>query len=369
MEPIHLIHIAPELPPTVGGVADYTAILSRRLVEVSDGNIEPTLMHAGWRKAETIDVDFPIVDLSGQCSASALANTIEKLAEETSSRTVVLLEYSGYGYAKRGAPLWLVRGARQACRNESVSILTMFHEISASGPVWSSAFWLSPVQSYVARQLSRLSSGIMTTHPTRADRLRGYVEQNAQIQVCPAFSNVGEPSSRPSFEGRGARAVVFGGGRTKKALYDTHQTVIQAGLERWGVETVVDVGPPEAAMPDALETKVEVRGVQPAEDIGQLLLNTRIGLLHYPAAHLTKSGIMAAYMAHGVVPVLVNSGPPGDVLESNTHFVSWSEESVFETGPVGATQVVRSTVQWYDQHAHSKNTADSVIDLIVEQDR
>ena len=77
---IRLIHISPELPPTVGGVADYTAILSRRLVEVSDGIIEPVLVHAGNQSAEAIEVDFPTVDLSGERSASALAETIEQLA-------------------------------------------------------------------------------------------------------------------------------------------------------------------------------------------------------------------------------------------------------------------------------------------------
>ena len=79
---IRLIHIAPELPPTVGGVADYTAILSRRLVEVSDGAVEPVLVHAGRQFADAIDVDFPVVDLSGQCSTSALAQTVEQSAAE-----------------------------------------------------------------------------------------------------------------------------------------------------------------------------------------------------------------------------------------------------------------------------------------------
>jgi hypothetical protein len=52
--PVRLIHIAPELPPTVGGVADYAVILSRRLVEVSDGTVEPVLIYAGHEPTEAI---------------------------------------------------------------------------------------------------------------------------------------------------------------------------------------------------------------------------------------------------------------------------------------------------------------------------
>ena len=69
----------------MGGVADYTAILSRRLVEVSDGEVEPVLVRAGWKAPDSREptVDFPVVERSGVRSASALAETVEQLAQES----------------------------------------------------------------------------------------------------------------------------------------------------------------------------------------------------------------------------------------------------------------------------------------------
>ena len=361
---VRLIHIASELPPTVGGVADYTTILSRRLVEVSDGTVEPVLMHAGNQPAEAIDVDFPVEDLSGQCSASALAQAIERLAAEADGRAVVLLEYSGYGYAKRGAPLWLMQGLRRVCGKDSMPLVAMFHEISASsGKPWTSTFWLSPLQTWIARRIAQYSAGLMTTHPTGAETLGQFAGEGTPVEVCPVFSNVGEPEVRPAFDDRSPQAVTFGGGGTKTALYGTHRDATQAALERWGIDTVIDVGPPNTAVPEALDTHVDVRGLQPASAISDLLLKARIGLLHYPAAYATKSGILAAYMAHGVVPVLVAPEPPGGQLEAGTHFATSAESSDDAELSIG-NRIGRTATDWYDRHAHSRHAAAIALSLI-----
>jgi hypothetical protein len=342
-------------------VADYTALLSRRLVEESEGAVEPVLVHAGKPPAETIEAGFPVVEVSGRQSAVTLADTVRNVADDADGLAVVLLEYVGYGYAKHGAPLWLMRGLHRVCGNGGIPLVTMFHEISASGPIWTSAFWLSLVQTHVARRLARLSDGLMTTHPTAAEELRGFVGGEKSIEVCPVFSNVGEPASRSPFEDRSAQAVVFGGSRTKTALYDTYRAVTQSGLNRWGIETVLDVGPPEASRPEALDTDVDVRGLQPATAISDLLLDARIGLLHYPAAYATKSGILAAYMAHGVVPVLVEPEPLGGPLEAGRHFAV-AERGELSAGP----QVGRSAAAWYDRHAHSRHAAQTALALMKQ---
>lgn len=358
---IRLLHIAPELPPTVGGVADYTTILSRRLVEVSDGSIEPVLLHAGKTLAEAIEVDFPVVDISGRQSAATLADTVRERANEVNGHAVILLEYVGYGYAKRGAPLWVMRGLSRVCGRKGLSLVTMFHEISASGPIWTSAFWLSPVQSWVARRIARLSEGMMTTHPTGAGTLGQWTE-DTPVTVSPAFSNVGEPDVRPPFEERPPRAVIFGGARTKTALYDTHRAATQACLERWGIREVVDIGPPGAATPDAFFIPVDQRGIQPANAISDALLDARIGLLQYPAAYATKSGVLAAYMAHGVVPVLVDAAPlDGGRLEAGTHFATAEHERASVT-----PEVAQTAADWYDHNAHSRRAARSTLDLIEQ---
>lgn len=355
---IRCIHITPELPPTVGGVADYTAILSRRLVEVSDGAVEPVLVHAGKQQVDAIEVDFPVVDLSGEQSARRLVEAVQELAYEAEEDAVVLLEYSGYGYAKRGAPWWLARGLRRVCGGEEIPLITMFHEISASGPVWTSAFWLSPVQSWIAWQITRLSDGITTTHPTGASQIGQWADDDTSVEVTPAFSNVGEPTERPPPSERCPQAVIFGGQRTKTAIYQTHRAVTQKALEEWGIQTVVDVGPPGVATPERLEIDVEVRGIQPVEVISELLLDAQIGILHYPAAYATKSGILAAYMAHGVVPLLVEPEPLGGRLGAGEHFALAGG-----TKKENAGRIAQKTTAWYDRHVHSRRAAQTILDL------
>jgi len=361
---IRLINIAPELPPTVGGVADYTAILSRRLVEVSDGAVEPVLVHGGNDSTDAIEVDFPSVNLSGQCSASVLAQTIRQLADEAEGPVVVLLEYSSYGYAKRGAPWWLARGLQRVCGTDGVPLVTMFHEISASTwKPWTSTFWLSPLQSWIARRLAQASVGLMTTHPTGAETLERFVGGRTPVEVCPVFSNVGEPEERPAFDARSPRAVIFGGERTKTALYDTHRDATRSAFERWGIDLVIDFGPPDAAVPEALRTSVDVRGLQPADAISDLLLDARIGLLHYPAAIATKSGILAAYIAHGVVPVLVAPEPMGGQLEAGTHFAHELGPGD-DTSPTDGVTIAQAATDWYERHAHSQHAATTSLSLI-----
>jgi hypothetical protein len=355
---IRFIHIAPELPPTVGGVAGYTAILSRRLVEVSNGAVEPVLVHAGKQQVDTIEVDFPVVNLSGEQSARRLAETVQELACEAEQNAVVLLEYSGYGYAKRGAPWWVARGLRRVCDGEKIPLVTTFHEISTSGPVWTSAFWLSPVQSWIARQIAQLSDGAMTTHPTGASQIGQWADDETPVEVTPAFSNVAEPTERPPPSERRPQAVIFGGQRTKTAIYETHRAVTHKALEEWEIQTVFDVGPPGAAIPERLEIDVDVRGIQPVKAISELLLDAQVGLLHYPAAYATKSGILAAYMAHGVVPLLVEPEPLGGRLVAGEHFALAGS-----TKKENAGRIAQQATAWYDSHAHSCRAAQTTLGL------
>jgi hypothetical protein len=197
----------------------------------------------------------------------------------------------------------------------------------------------------------------MTTHPTGAETLRKFVDENTSVDVCPVFSNVGEPKERPTFDARVPQAVIFGGSRTKTALYETHRGATQTVLENWDIDTVIDIGPSDIVVPDTLGMRVDVRGLQPAQTISNLLLDARIGLLHYPAAYATKSGILAAYMAHGVVPVLVAPEPLGGWLKAGTHFVVPGLEASMAATAEHASR-------WYDRHAHSRIAARHMLQLI-----
>lgn len=355
-----LIHVTAELPPTVGGVADYTTILSRRLVEVSDGAVEPVLVHAGKEKSNAIDVSFPVRDLSGRCSAAALADMIDQLAGDAVGEAVILLEYVGYGYAKRGAPLWLAEALRRVCEELGVPLITMFHEISASGPIWSSAFWLSPIQTWTARRISRLSSALMTTHPIGAQKLETWVRDNIRVEVHPAFSNVGEPDTNPTWANRDC-AVLFGGQAEKANIY-AHSNQLQELFARQQIEHLVDIGPSPKSVP-SFEVSHDVLGVQPADVVSRWLRQARLGVVHRRLDIMTKSGLLAAYLAHGVPLLVLPNGeasqPP--VLEEGSHYLTMSRA---RSSAIDGKHMSKCGYSWYQEHHHSRKQARTIHQMI-----
>ena len=357
---LRLIHITPELPPTLGGIADYTAILSRRLVEVSGGSVVPTLIRAGWKgDGPTPKTKFDTVDCTGQCDPTALAQAIQEYVD-LADRTVVLLQYSGYGYAQRGAPWWLVRGLQEACGEASVPLITMFHELYAMGPPWTSAFWLSPAQRYIAARLARMSQAVVTNRAKSADWLRRYVSSDTPMHVQPVFSNVGEPNEVLPYEERDSYAVVFGGQSKKKRLYEslTQERIEQ--LQSVGVSRIIDLGSPGAAPDNVFGLTVNEQGVLPAAKISEWLQRGRVGLLSYPADYLTKSGIWAAYASHGIATFVNGSGSTPEIAEGN-HYFKLMGNSEFK--PFRAAKACRD---WYVHKVHSRIAASTFMYCIKD---
>jgi hypothetical protein len=366
---MRVIHVAPELPPTVGGVADYTAILSRRLVEVSDGAVDPVLVHAGKDPTDTIEVEFPIVDQSGEQSAGALANTVRRLANEANEAAAVLLEYSGYGYAKRGAPLWLARGLRRVCEEEEILLVTMFHELYATGPPWTSAFWVSPLQRFVASRIAKMSGGIVANRSSAVRWLQRYRSSKAlTIQVQPVFSNVGEPDTLPAFEDRFRHGVVFGGGGRKSAIYNKHRNLLRSLVERNGITKILDIGPTRGHFP-AEESWSQSLGVLTANDISHQLESVSLGVLSYPGSRLGKSGVAAAFASHGVPFLLLDEeetrGDTDPYVEGE-HFLRSNavEDSEAFYSKDRLLKMSRSIQALYQDRLHSTHAARCFLELL-----
>lgn len=366
MTSARIIHITSELPPAIGGVADYTTILSRRLIEVSEGNVELVLIHAGKAPIDTIDVDVPVVNRSAEQSATVLANSVRRLVAETGGRAVVLLEYSGYGYAKRGTPLWLVRGLNRVCGREGVPLVTMFHELYATGPPWRSSFWLSPVQRYVVTRLAGMSQGVLTNRPASFDWLRGLKSgEDGPVIFNPVCSNVGEPSRWPPFEARSSYAVVFGGAGRKSRIYRENRTTVKEVLSTHDVESITDIGPTDdEARLSAEALPVHFEGILEEEEVSEQLRQAKLGLVSYPASRLAKSGAFAAFLSHGV-PVVVfdeqKDDHPPHPYRPGQHYI---DGGLGASASVDLQAVSRAAFQQYREWGHSKVNADRILQLV-----
>ncbi|RVU45081.1 hypothetical protein EOE66_13045 [Rubrivivax rivuli] len=244
----------------------------------------------------------------------------------------VLLHYSGYGYQRRGLPLTLLRQLRDLREHwqAGLRLVSYFHESYANGPPWSSAFWLSGLQSRLGLQLARMSDGVCTNAQTHAAWLLQAHERLAgQVHVLPVFSAIGEPATPPALDPVPARepvAVVFGAALTRaRALRATAD--LGAALRRHGVERLVEVGPGGPAVAPA-GLPVAYLGRLEATELHDLLRRVHAGLIDYPASLLAKSSVFAALAAHGV-PVLNTRGHDHDAdgLQAGRHYVKLQDAS------------------------------------------
>jgi hypothetical protein len=267
---VKIHQITPHLPPPFEGVGTYAAAL------------------AGALAGHGIETRFVVPD-----------RTVAGLRREIEDAETVLLHYAGYGYHRRGCPAWLAEGLA----DWRGRLVTVFHEVWASGPPWRSSFWLLPEQRRIAAALARRSAALVTTLEIYGDMLRSLTADAADISVMPVFSTVGEPAAVPGFEERERRIVVFGGAGVRRRTWERFLPDLTRTVRELGVREVVDVGPPIALPGSVEEIPVRVLGVLPPDEVSDLLLRSAAGFLAYPPDFLPKSTIFAAYCAHGMLPV------------------------------------------------------------------
>ena len=258
----------------------------------------------------------------------------------------VFLQYSGYGYAKRGAPFWLI-SALKSRRAEVKKIGVYFHELYATGPPWTSSFWLSPLQRYICRALAELSDFWITNRQASAQWLKERTSRRPHA-VLPVFSCVGE-GIRVS-DARRPRIVVFGGAGLRQGAYRAVGERLLPWARRMSLE-VHDVGP---ALEDAnMRTRLRTQGVVEHgylgdEAVSEFMLGTMFGLLAYPIGYAAKSSVLAAYCAHGLCPVVIStSHEQADGLVADGNYLPGLP---FEISTAQVQRIGRAANEWYAGH-------------------
>lgn len=298
------------VPPGSGGVWDYAATVGSPL-------------HA------------PVMELTQATDTSQLSGDF------------VLLHFSGYGYQKRGIPLWLA-GRIRSLRSRFKAVGIVFHELFATGPLWGSAFWLNGCQKRIARDLLVNADFWLTN---RDESARWLIDQRqvAPHRVLPVFSNVGEPPSIDT--DREPRLIVFGGQSVRASVYQWADGEIFRCARRHGLE-IHDIGPAfeDSALTQRLAREnVVAHGKLSAPEVSEALSGAAYGALAYPTDYVSKSGVFAAYSAHGLCPILLSQKYDShDGLQANVHYARGFESL---EGPVVDPRVVgRKARQWYEPH-------------------
>ena len=345
---MQVISIVPDLPPAIDGVGDYAFNLARQLRK--DFGIETHFIVGNPTRTGATEMEgFPVSQVAER-SGTILLSLLQVNCQQTAT---VLLHYVGYGYAKRGCPFWLVNGL-QRWRNTTVnrSLVTMFHEVYATGPIWASSFWLSPLQKNLAVRLSRFSDRCLTSKQGYAQMLYELsAGKQIEIPTVPVFSNIGEPESVPSLAERPRRLVVFGGSSNRQRVYQRSRNALERTCQDLDIEEILDVGPPTGLdIPPINGIPVVAMGKRTALEISTILLRSIAGFFDYHTEYLTKSTIFAAYCAHGLIPIgTYYSDLQVDGLEAGKHY--WlADRPTVKLSLELAQAIADNAYAWYQNH-------------------
>jgi hypothetical protein len=349
---LNIIQIVPRRTDLHDGIGDYGTFLAQALLQRAGVNsifvvgtpaqIEPP-RRDDWKTE-------PVPHRKGR----ALSEHLSKLCQNTDAAAVIL-HVSGYGYQKRGAPMWLLEGmriwreTRGKCR-----LLGIFHELFAKGYVWNSSFWLSRTQKHITRKIWDLCDGGLAIGSPYLNQLAAWRPGMVPLlRAMPVFSTIGEPNRVSPIAERPPNMVVFGQPGVELKVYAGPLYELSASIAKeLGILKIIDIGARISPLPNHL-------GAVPIVSLGQLrpqsvsryLMSCRFGLVNYDIARLEKSSVFAAYAAHGVIPVCIGSSvDPPHGLEEGKHFLRWPIRAVPD---LDAMQ--HSLVQWYEGHSTAKH--------------
>lgn len=338
---MELVQLVPALPPSFSGVGDFAVLLARELLARHGTGTRFVVGDPAWDSPAAVP-PFPAAAIPARTP-----DALRAALEETSG--TVLLHYVSYGYAPRGCPFWLVDALERWKQQRATPprrLLVLFHEVYASGPPWSSAFFTSPFQQWLAARLARLADArrITTTISRRElSRILGR-GRDLPTTIAPVFSTLGEPADPPPLSAREPQVVVFGSRPVREAVY-ARAEALAAFCARHEIARVVDVGTPISGGVRLAGIDVQEAGALPAPEASALLTRSLAGYFNYPSPHLGKSTIFAAYCAHRMVPVTFPGNHASEEsLRAGEHYL----EGVGERATFDA--VADAGHAWY--HAH-----------------
>lgn len=347
-----VIQIVPLRAVEPEGVGDYARLIAERLLQ--DHGLRTVFIACSPLPPEQQLRDVWETHQLAKRSAKALTAA---LAEIDGGRPVpIILHVSGYGYQRKGTPFWLAKAIRRWRKlHPEAPLMSIFHEIHATGPITGSAFWLAPFQREVARRILHASTAAITTVGRYAALLDHWV-RNGQphISHLPVFSTIGESDDSAAPTRRSPVLAVFGRGNMNDTLYGRYRAPVEAFIAREGVRSIIDIGKRPADVPASLGgATIEALGEAPASVVRERLHTARFGLMAYDADFLAKSSIFAAYCALGTIPVCVSeSEGRADGAKPGENYIKLGSASTpppFELSQLDALQ--SAAHGWYTQHS------------------
>jgi len=268
-----VVIVTPELPPAVGGVADYT----QRLIEA-------------WPNKESLQVLVP-------------RNAMEELLPGVGR---VLVQYSAYGFDHHGYPRKLIRALIDWKTKTGGRLVVMFHEIWTLWPITNKNFFVQFLHRSAIKSLLKSADKVFTSTESQAEHLRALSSPNP-IRVLPVGSNIRRNEDVDLARIPGC-AVIFGLQRARlrglRKMRSSLSSLAAAGyitkIMSIGAGSDPNLHNEERSLLNALPLKegFEQLGPRPEREISALLFAASFGIFAHDELSLTKSGTFMAYAAH-----------------------------------------------------------------------
>jgi hypothetical protein len=356
-----ILSIVARLPPAIDGVGDYADSIAATLA-AKHGISTQFIACDPLQPAQPGMWALAPIQIEQRSSESLLASL-----DLGGDIDILLLHYVGYGYAKRGCPLWLVAALRQWRKAKSSRrLVTMFHEVYASSNrPWSSQFWTSSIQKKIATDLVNCSDLVMTNAQIYAETIAKLSpKHHGNIQVLPMFSTVGADVSVPLAQ-RQPWLVTFGNTSHRQAIYTDSLEQLTAICQQLEISEIYDIGKNSAEIVRPVpQVKVNAMGILTASEISQILRMARVGFINYPLTYIAKSTIFAAYASHKILPVFdrSNIAHNQDGVSFERHY--WSLQTPGDTIDLATAHAIANNAhQWYADH-DLEHTASRVAKLL-----
>lgn len=184
-------------------------------------------------------------------------------------------------------------------------IASYFHEISASGPLWTSAFWHAGRQKKAVRRIADVSNLLVTNIGANARLLAREMGRKTpnSIRVLAVLAASGESAAPIPVERRTRTLAIFGLPASRRRAYNELAT-LPGLLREVGIEEIIDIGANLDVPQELHGIRVNRRGELGVMELAEEISRAMFGFVSYTAICLGKSSIFATYCAQGTIPLI-----------------------------------------------------------------
>jgi len=308
MEGKSILQIVSGFKPNVDGMGDFARVLGDELWQQNKLRSHFLVYRTSQAPFDANEILPNSLSYSAEASPSACLKEIARLRSQNSF-DCALLHYGSYAYSRNGESAPFVLAIEELAKD--MKVLVFFHETYASGMPWKRAFWTRSQQRRGVGKLLHLSAAAFTSSTKFMQQLQDLNTTGRSVTKIPIFSNIGEPDDLRTLDQRSRQIVIFGQLVTRIRLYRDHRRDLERVCKQLGIETIVDVGSGQSPHIPTTLAGITVRraGWMDERQLSDLMADSIAGIVGYWPDVWEKSGVIAAYQAHALVPILVESAP------------------------------------------------------------